>query len=266
MMRIFKPELRPAVLLPPQATLDDKFGGLPWGLPSDRWPVCVACGQPQSLLAQLRHHPDRLDLGRAGRVLHVFQCADWANTGCNPFKWGAGASACFVLEPEELGAGLTPPRGLIGKADDPWAWHGHIAARVASWLEGEDSLPADQHDAYFDRKRWWKVPYEVRDAIDPGAKLGGIPHWGNVGPSDHLPRPWRLAVQMVDDHFFSGPAPEDFLQMTDESGQPLTRSVWESEDGSGWDCRWANFATGIGYVYLDEANPPAARFTWQRLI
>jgi hypothetical protein len=52
------------------------------------------------------------------------------------------------------------------------------------------------------------VPSEVKDAlISDGTKLGGIPYWGNCGPADHMPGPWRLAVQMADELVFPGPAP-----------------------------------------------------------
>jgi hypothetical protein len=173
-MRFFEPDLRLGVLLPPQAALEDKFGGLPWGLPVTRWPLCAGCGQPQSLLAQLRHHRERLDLGRDGRVLHVFQCADWANTGCSPFEWGRGRSACFVLEPGELRSGLTPPPGAIGDASDEWAWHGHTSARVAARVVKEEAVPAEWRATYFDARRWGEGWEEVEDAISMGTKLGGM--------------------------------------------------------------------------------------------
>jgi hypothetical protein len=265
-MRFFKAELQPGVLLPPQHEFQDKFGGLPWGLPADRWPVCATCGQPLSLLAQLRHHAERLNLGRDCRILHVFQCADWWNTCCHPFEWGSGSSACFILEPEQMGSGLTPLPARVGNAEDPWAWFGHPTTRVTAWVEREESIPAEHWDAYFG-ERWWEVPFELREAIDFGPKLGGIPFWGNVGTSDHLPAPWRLAVQFPDYISFPAAMPDDFNQMTDECGTTLIKNAWRSEDGSGWDVQWANFATGVGYVYVnDEADPPSCYFTWQRVI
>src|SRR5689334_8522225 len=105
-MRYFVPKLMLGVLAPKQAALEDKFGGLPWGLSSARWPLCSACHKPQSMIAQLVHHQDRFDLGRAGRVLFVFQC-DHNPGGCATWLGDSGANSCFVLEPEELGYGLT---------------------------------------------------------------------------------------------------------------------------------------------------------------
>ncbi len=79
-MRSYQPILRlaPGTSAP---ALRAKFGGLPWGVPPQRWPVCRECGHPMSSLAQIpvRGHLDyagplagRPDL--AGKVLHVFTC------------------------------------------------------------------------------------------------------------------------------------------------------------------------------------------------
>ena len=56
----------------------DKLGGLPWGMPSDLWPLCKACAKPQSLLAQFSHHDQRLDLGKPGRILYEIEGVDLA--------------------------------------------------------------------------------------------------------------------------------------------------------------------------------------------
>ena len=73
-MRSFLPTFQIATLAGEQTCLRSKLGGVPWGLPVERWPVC--CGQPQKLLAQLCHQPPMLDLGAPGAVLHLFQRLD----------------------------------------------------------------------------------------------------------------------------------------------------------------------------------------------
>lgn len=101
--------------LPTQAVPEDKFGGLPWGLESNLWPKCSNCGKSQSLLAQLLHDPVRLDLGREGRVLCVFQCNHDPGM-CSTWEGGSGANASFVVEPEQLARGfakLPPDTPLI---------------------------------------------------------------------------------------------------------------------------------------------------------
>ena len=78
-MRYFLPQFRIAAFSGTQTELRSKVGGLPWGLPKERWPRC--CQRPQKLLAQLRHEPPMLDLGDAGAVLHLFQCLDCGSFG-----------------------------------------------------------------------------------------------------------------------------------------------------------------------------------------
>ena len=106
-MRYFVPNSQLAIELPPQSSPHDKLGGIPWGLPPDRWPICSGCGGSQSLLAQFFHHPVHLDLGRSGRVLSVFQCNHDPGM-CLTWEGGSGANACFVTELEDLTNELTP--------------------------------------------------------------------------------------------------------------------------------------------------------------
>jgi hypothetical protein len=73
-MRFFAPVLKLGTNMESQVQLEEKFGGLPWGLPANRWPNCRESGKPQSMIAQLKHHSEPLDLGKDGRVMFVFQC------------------------------------------------------------------------------------------------------------------------------------------------------------------------------------------------
>ena len=54
--------------------LHNKIGGIPWGLPANKWPKCEECQKSQTLIAQFLHHPIVLNLGREGRCLYVFMC------------------------------------------------------------------------------------------------------------------------------------------------------------------------------------------------
>src|SRR5438045_2251707 len=70
-MRYWVLELILGILHPDPPTRErDKFGGLPWGLPSDRWPGDAKGGYP--FFAQIAHAPERADLGRAGRTAYLF--------------------------------------------------------------------------------------------------------------------------------------------------------------------------------------------------
>jgi hypothetical protein len=74
--------------------------------------------------------------------------------------------------------------------------------------------------------------------------------------------------EVSDQHSFREPIPPGLRGLTDESGQPLEKNIYAHTDppGDGFDCSWANFATGVGHVYLNgEADPPACCFSWQRI-
>jgi hypothetical protein len=62
-MRVWTPVVELSNRLPRQSRFEERFGGRPWGLPVTRWPFCASCKGGMSLIAQLRHAEDRLDLG-----------------------------------------------------------------------------------------------------------------------------------------------------------------------------------------------------------
>jgi uncharacterized protein YwqG len=167
-MRHFVPVLKLGSSLPAQTRLEDKLGGLPWGLPASRWPMCATCGEPQTLLAQLRHHAERLDLGKEGRVLILFQCNHDPGM-CETWSGGSGANACLILEAEELGHGLTP----VPTADTTV----EPEVRVVDWREGVDD--------------------ESEPAME--TKLGGIPSWIQ-GDDEGPAKPWRWIAQLDSTH------------------------------------------------------------------
>ena len=105
-MKYFVPDIRVADevgdwFLVEKPIITERLGGRPWGLSQDRWPKCRQCGKSQSLLAQFSHDDQRLNLGRTGRVLFVFQCAHKPGL-CDSWEAFSGANACFVAEPEDL--------------------------------------------------------------------------------------------------------------------------------------------------------------------
>ena len=74
----------------------DKLGGLPWGMPSDLWPLCKACAKPQSLLAQFSHHDQRLARPghRRGRASSSERrCSAPTQGGDEPAGCGGGESS-----------------------------------------------------------------------------------------------------------------------------------------------------------------------------
>ncbi|MCI0685401.1 MAG: hypothetical protein L0Y71_25150 [Gemmataceae bacterium] len=232
-MKYFEPELTPDDDLPAQSSLQDQFGGLPWGLPPERWPLCASCGGPQSLLAQLRHHRERLDLGNEGRVLFVFACND-DSSRCPTRDRNSGASCCLVAEQGELAQGCTLPplaQAFPQRRLDRWLGEQvHPAWRVVRWYEREDGIPEsypgsfglnpDVPDGYDEKEYegyWSEVSQQTR--------LGGVPFW--------IQRP--------------EPPPE-------------SRFVGQIDS----NCCQAFGDNGIGYIFLSgPASAPRGWFLWQ---
>jgi hypothetical protein len=170
--------------LPDQFSLEGKFGGLPWGLPAERWPYCAFCHSPQSLIAQLRHERDRLDLGKTGRVLFVFQC-NGDQGRCPTWDMNSGANSCFVLDEEELTEGLSEPNWYVAPEDhvDRWLDENVFEEwRVLRWQEKEDGIPAS-YPGFFGLLHALPEGYdEAQDTkfcseVFQGTKLGSVPFW-----------------------------------------------------------------------------------------
>ena len=297
-MRYYEPLAEFGPRRPPQESLVDKFGGLPWGLDPAAWPRCSACGGVQTHLAQLSHHPERLDLGEPGRVLLLFMCYHDPG-GCPSWGAGEGANACLILEACRIGVGLTPPHGEAPTA---------LEAVVVDWAEKDDGIPPERYGDFFDESvLYGRYTVEEICAIPHGTKLGGVPSWeqsSEQGP----PPPWRFALQLSEWVDCLGPPPEP-----EEIGRPVSYEIggrrWERRPAAprrpfaeeilsklralfpsrppwkpyvheprrtveetgffvrddGWSVQTADFAYGTAYVFLrTDRDPPEAALFWQR--
>lgn len=245
-MRYFKPELRLSTELPPQSSPEDKLGGVPWGLAPGAWPVCQECGRPLSLMAQFVHHPVRLDLGREGRLLSVFQCSHPEGTGCYTGLHGSGANACFVTEPEDLVAGLTPlPPGQPDIQRE---------ARIVAWHERDDGIDEEQADLFLSDDGLRSLPGSLRDHVPADTRLGGVPYWIQGLDEELLPDRWRFAGQLTDYY--------EFTQAPAVATDGF--SLQDGDEGPTYVCNGPNYGTGIAYLFLqDTAGVPEGWFSWQ---
>jgi hypothetical protein len=154
-----------------------------------------------TFLAQFQHYCERLDLGGEGRVLFVFMC-NLDPGHCHTWKMDEGANAVLILEPAELKTGLTQPPSLGERAEMV-----EVEARVVEWITGEDPVSTDQYADFFKNKdTYYDIPYEIRDEVEGGTKLGGVPSW-RQGPPDLPSALYRFAAQFDHHHVFDGPAP-----------------------------------------------------------
>jgi hypothetical protein len=245
-MRYFVPVLRLSTEMPIQSSPEDKLGGLPWGLPGSLWPACRDCGTSQSLLAQFIHHPQRLDLGRTGRLLSVFQCNHDPGM-CASWEGGSGANACFVTEPEDLVARMSPlPK------DSPSV---EPEARIVDWVERDDGIAQEAAGNFFSSSQFDQLPRsEVRKATW-STKLGGVPRW--IQSPDEAPGPgWHFVGQLDSTYSFHE--------------APRVQSAGIREDPERWEgrthfCEGPNFGDGgVAYLFLrNEQGTPDGWFFWQ---
>lgn len=245
-MRYFVPRIRLPAELPPQDALADKLGGTPWGLPAGLWPRCGECGKSQSLLAQLVHHPERLDLGRTGRVLHVFQCNHQPGL-CSTWEAASGANACFVLEPEQL---LPAPAAI--PADAPPA---DPEVRIVDWVARDDGLDEASAGGFLDPATGYDLDEALLGAVTWSTRLGSVPRW--LQGTDEAPGDgWRFVGQLDGSYSFL-----DAPRVVD----PAVRVDDEQWEGRTHVSEGPNLGGGIGYVFL---CPDGARvdghFFWQR--
>lgn len=244
-MHYFTPQLRLASELPPQSAPADKLGGLPWGLGAEAWPVCRQCGRSLTPIAQFLHHPQRLDLGREGRMLSVFQCSHHQDGGCESAVHGSGANACFVTEPEDI----LPHLSALPQDAPPL----EREARVTGWAEHDDGVKQEDAVHFLSAEGLAEVSEYACEGVNPETRLGGAPYWIH-GPDADLTEGWRFIGQLMDYYEFQqkpGLEPGEFW-------------VEDREEGEVYVCDGPNFGAGIAFLFLREtAGVPEGRFSWQ---
>ena len=204
----------------------EHLGGVPLGLAPDRWPHCADCGKSQSLLAQLKHHADRLDLGGEGRVLLVFQCGHDPGM-CESWDQNAGANAAFVVEASELGQLPTP----IPNDNPP----PDAAIEIVGWLAHDDGIPEHERELFMGDVSLSAMSDEQRERPVAATRLGSVPVW--IQNADEAPAGWRFVGQL------------DSTDQTTYSGVSAP-----------------NFGdSGIAYLFLRDRpdDVPEARMFWQ---
>ena len=214
----------------------EKLGGLPNGLPIELWPNCKVCGKAQSFLAQMQHHPDRLNLGRHGRVLFVFQC-DHDPGMCESWDIDAGANACLVIEPEKL--------SYIETAipyDNPPVEN---SVDIIGWLTKEDGISSKIRHAFFNEDQYDALDHNIIEKATFQTRMGGVPAW--IQSPDEAPKPdWKFLGQLDSTYSFLTP--------------PSSHEKWISEDKSNCVGRThfgqgPNFGDmGIAYLFAKEEN------------
>ncbi len=234
---------RMTITPPKSGGLHPKFGGLPWGLPPERWPLCRCCGEPMSAMVQIpvRGSLDRVDwiaarADMADRVLHLFTCErpSESRAPCPFWELEDGANAAFFLREGELGdtvSALPSPEPEIL----PEVW-------ILEWEPLDDAVSPEMAEAFLDN-RYWSLPDDLSNPHGFGSKfqtkIGGVPYWTGNGPQKIPDPPFRYVFQI------------DILLNVVENDRVI---------------ELANFCSdGTGYLYVDATGPePRALFAINR--
>lgn len=271
-MRFYLPKFEIATLQPPQKKFRSKFGGLPWGLPVDRWSLCQECGKPMSLLAQLSHDPPALDFGGPDHVLHLFQCQE-----CFGYDAGEGNDAVFVPV-KDLGRGLSePPAPLDLLVGELW---------IKGWTKQDDGLDPALYKQIFDQKKWIQLPEDVVESMFESrwrTKMGGLPYWTGNGPLHKPRRGYEFLFQLDDAIQFEGklPSPDEVGGMVivdkpagkQDYRQPKPQdkkrnAPWhlQSAQRGSFVASITNLGTdGTAYVFINrQSKPPKVYWFWNR--
>jgi hypothetical protein len=275
-MKYFTPKFKLSADLPLQTMLKEKVGGLPWGLSPQQYPLCSDCGRSQTLIIQLVHHPERLDLGKSGRTLLVFQCTHGIAGNCQTWKGGHGANACIILEPEDLLCQLTPL-----PADNPELG---IEAQIIDWVADDDGIPPKNVTP---NGQVWGLPedegmtdeayFELCSRAYSGTKTGGAACW--IQDQCEAPSPgWKFVAQLDEvftleqKPFATDPVTLDLMQRNHihktirsqygDDRNPNDEPQW-IEDGT-WSFTGPNLGCGLGYIFVQlSGNTPKGWFFWQ---
>ena len=194
-MKNFIPDIVVADGVRPQiGSLEERFGGRPFGFPSAKWPICSECGGQMTFLAQFNHEPVRLDLGKPGRSLFVFMCNQNAGA-CETWDQNGGANACLILEPEENTGAETAP--LQGTPEGN-------GVLVKDWIEREDGISPEDAEKFYTEESWINLPQDIFTNTPDLTHLGGVPIWMQ-SPDEGPGKPWRFVGQIDCEYSFFSP-------------------------------------------------------------
>lgn len=202
-----------------------RFGGEPFGLPADLWPLSRRTKQAMQFICQIPFQAD-LFPGAGESVAYLFMTSgDNADETWTP---DGGENAVVIVPPDKLSSSLTvgdPPR--LCRMVKKW-WSKQLTPESCSFSA---KLTLSDDPEFIPDTRLMDLPEaEVeayRDAL-AGNKLGGTPGFLQ---GDELPlaEPWYLLLQL------------------DSAQVPF----------------WINFGdAGIGYAFINRSGTEG-RFLWQ---
>lgn len=222
-MKYYIPILEQAKSFNSQTELKEKFGGIPFGLPTEKYPFCKKCGNPMSMLVQFVHHSERLDLAKDGRVLFIFQC-NYKGI-CSVWDADSGANSCFIIEPEDLTERTEKmPDGDSQLEKEFW---------ILGWQEFDDGVAGKDVPAFFDETKYNEFEEdefeEMIENVTDTSRLGGVPYW--VQYPEVPSGDWKFVGQLDDITGFNfGDAGIGYIfieNVKDDSELPKGKFLWQ---------------------------------------
>jgi hypothetical protein len=266
-VKYYTPKLLPGWLQVAPTEPFEHFGGKPFGLPTHVWPRCAQCDAPMIHMAQLFHHPDRLDLGCKGRVLFVFMCE--GEDACETWDPESGANAVLIVEEADLTHGETQPPGQVWQETE---------VRIERWVEASDAVAQNDAFKFFDYGLYFgdELDEEAIRSVSFGTKVGSVPAW--VQKPEGPPSPFRFVLQLDYMHRFPGEVPtadylgctlvhrtgDDFDRREPKEARPGAPTS-AGTDGVEWHILAANYGDcGTAYVFVDTTTTPQrGKMLWQ---
>ena len=140
-------------------------------------------------VAELAHHPDRLDLGSEGRVLTIWMCnnEDFTLGECYFGSWESGCNLAVIADLSTREP-VTPPKEVAGTA--------YIELEIVAWSEDDDGVPSSLFPVFF-TDEYYKINREDFKLWRNRSSLGGTPSWIQ-SPSEAPPPPYRFAGEFWD--------------------------------------------------------------------
>jgi hypothetical protein len=261
-LKYFKPVVRLVKSREEPEEFTEQLGGVPWGLPIDRWPLCKECSSPMTFLAQLRHHPVRLNLGKEGRILYLFLCLN-PSASCDFWDPEGGSNAVVILEKTELVNGITNPPESVPQI--------LVDFQIIRWELTDDEIPPGLYSDFFDYKQWDQLPYELREELQWETRFGGTPGWVQ-GPEHYPGFHYTGQLSFLE---LAQPIPETMLKqtvigsetyfyITKENRTPVV--AWpKNEAKTEWEVEIADFGDAcMGFLLIQpDPNNPSGKLSWQ---
>lgn len=221
------------------------FGGLPFGLPEDQWPICPECEGPLTFLFQMEHHNEYFPLGKKGRVLYLFQCE--SEEGCSSWEADSGCNHVLILEPEEF------TNTVAEQPDEDILILPELVVIDWETSENQEQIKAKSP---FGGTRWGGDPQWIQSPENPPASYQFI---AQIGSGFYVQVSDVSELEYEKTSKYNGSTSYQLTALDDEP-------YWISESGQNrYHCPFANFGdAGTGYLFVNpDPKKPTGKFLWQ---